>query len=115
MDETSLSEFTEAAASDDIEPDEEVTEAEHAEQADDEDDTTASDDKADTAASDHEEPANEPPVPATEPVPAATTFSWAPQGECARCESPAPRRFRDADELVCPDCKDWTETPTNQP
>ncbi|RBI61589.1 hypothetical protein DMJ13_12855 [halophilic archaeon] len=43
-----------------------------------------------------------------DPDPATTTFAWSPDGAaCARCGETVRRRWRDGDDVVCPDCKDW--------
>lgn len=40
--------------------------------------------------------------------PATTTFAWSPDGAaCARCGETVRRRWRDGDDVVCSDCKDW--------
>lgn len=40
--------------------------------------------------------------------PKAETFAWSSAGgPCDRCGEAAEERWRDGDELVCPDCKVW--------
>ncbi|WP_433625395.1 DUF7573 domain-containing protein [Halomicrococcus sp. NG-SE-24] len=40
--------------------------------------------------------------------PATTSFAWSPDGAaCARCGETVRRRWRDGDDVVCSDCKDW--------
>lgn len=42
-------------------------------------------------------------------APAASTYEWAPAGaECAACGAVVQRRWRQADELVCEACKEWS-------
>lgn len=48
----------------------------------------------------------EPDGSAVEPV--APTYAWSPDGGlCASCGEAAEERWRDGDDLVCPDCKAW--------
>lgn len=38
----------------------------------------------------------------------ASTYAWSPEGaECAACGATVEERWRDGDDLVCPDCKAW--------
>jgi hypothetical protein len=40
--------------------------------------------------------------------PAVSTYSWSPSGApCEACGGAAERRWRDGEQFVCPDCKDW--------
>ena len=40
--------------------------------------------------------------------PATPTYRWSPDGApCPGCGAAARRRWRDGDEFVCADCKDW--------
>ncbi|AEH38017.1 DUF7573 domain-containing protein [Halopiger xanaduensis] len=41
-----------------------------------------------------------------DPNPSLSTYAW---GEyvCARCDEESDRVWRDGDEFVCPDCKEW--------
>ncbi|MFB6300372.1 MAG: hypothetical protein ABEH65_08945 [Halobacteriales archaeon] len=40
--------------------------------------------------------------------PASATYTWDPSGSpCARCGQTAEARWRDGEELVCGDCKEW--------
>jgi len=40
--------------------------------------------------------------------PAVSTYVWsATGGECAACGATVDRRWRQDDELVCPECKEW--------
>jgi hypothetical protein len=40
--------------------------------------------------------------------PARATFAWSPDGvACERCEETVAERWRDGDDFVCADCKDW--------
>jgi len=40
--------------------------------------------------------------------PAVSTYAWSPDGaDCAACGAVVERRWRDGDELVCSDCKEW--------
>ena len=40
--------------------------------------------------------------------PAQATYAWAPDGaSCDRCAATVTARWRDGDDLVCADCKDW--------
>jgi len=40
--------------------------------------------------------------------PAVSTYVWSDAGgECAACGATADRRWRQDDELVCPECKAW--------
>jgi len=42
------------------------------------------------------------------PGPAVSTYAWYPGGgECAACGAAVERRWRQDDDLVCPDCKEW--------
>lgn len=54
------------------------------------------------------EPDAEVPI-ATEAVSAVSaTYAWSPDGgSCARCDTTVEARWRDGEELVCADCKDW--------
>lgn len=47
--------------------------------------------------------------PADEPIdPIASTYAWSPAGgECSACGSTVEERWRDGDDLVCLDCKEW--------
>ncbi|WP_435334883.1 DUF7573 domain-containing protein [Haloarchaeobius sp. TZWWS8] len=46
------------------------------------------------------------PVAATQP--AVTTYRWSPEGRnCAACSATVQRLWRDGNEFVCPDCKEW--------
>ncbi|WP_424017565.1 DUF7573 domain-containing protein [Halorientalis pallida] len=52
-----------------------------------------------------------PAEPATDsdPVdPAASTYAWSEAGAvCTACGESVARRWRDGDDLVCADCKEW--------
>ena len=38
----------------------------------------------------------------------ASTYTWHPDGEpCAACGAAVEERWRDGDDLVCADCKEW--------
>ncbi|WP_327051292.1 DUF7573 domain-containing protein [Halomicrococcus gelatinilyticus] len=40
--------------------------------------------------------------------PAQATYAWVPDGAaCDRCAATVTARWRDGDDLVCADCKDW--------
>jgi len=42
------------------------------------------------------------------PSPAVTTFAWMPDGGvCDACGATVHRRWRDGEDLVCPECKEW--------
>ncbi|AQL43170.1 hypothetical protein BV210_10775 [Halorientalis sp. IM1011] len=41
-------------------------------------------------------------------TPAASTYAWSGDGaECVSCGESTDRRWRDGDDLVCADCKEW--------
>lgn len=41
-------------------------------------------------------------------VPTVTTYAWTPAGAtCEACGATTERRWRNGDELVCSDCKEW--------
>lgn len=41
-------------------------------------------------------------------TPTVTTYGWTPGGVCCEaCGETAQRRWRDADAMVCWDCKEW--------
>lgn len=45
---------------------------------------------------------------AGEPESVASTYVWTPGGGfCATCDEPVEERWRDGDDLVCGDCKEW--------
>lgn len=47
-------------------------------------------------------------VAETESEPARATYDWTPTGAaCACCGSTVEKRWRDDDEMVCADCKEW--------
>jgi hypothetical protein len=81
MDDASLEEF--ADAGDDAATGGEDTDADGVEPTDDSTDGTAVD-------------------------PATSTYAWS-SGDvaCAVCGTAVTRRWRDGDDLVCPDCKEW--------
>jgi hypothetical protein len=40
--------------------------------------------------------------------PATTTYAWTNTGaDCDDCGEAATRRWRDGEQLVCQDCKEW--------
>jgi len=46
--------------------------------------------------------------PLDDVAPATATATWRPDGAaCAACGSVVERRWRDGDDLVCGDCKEW--------
>lgn len=76
-------------------------------------DSESGDGSADPAAESSEE-STDPAADATdlpdadEVAPAVSTYAWAPDGaECGGCGAVVERRWRDGDELVCSDCKEW--------
>ncbi|SEO36119.1 hypothetical protein SAMN05216388_1011134 [Halorientalis persicus] len=82
MDDASLDEFTDAS-----------------------DDADADSDGA-GAGDDDTDPADEPATDAVDP--AVSTYAWSGDGAvCAVCDDSVARRWRDGDDLVCPDCKEW--------
>jgi hypothetical protein len=48
------------------------------------------------------------PDPDDEIEPTIGTYRWTPDGAaCAACDTHVERRWRDGDEFVCADCKEW--------
>ena len=83
--------------------------------ASDDSDGDASDEAAADADSDgagvgdeETEPAEESAADSDSIDPAAATYAWSRAGAvCAVCDDSVARRWRDGDELVCADCKEW--------
>ncbi|SDF43661.1 DUF7573 domain-containing protein [Halorientalis regularis] len=70
----------------------------------------ASDDDADDdgADADAPEPAEEPATGSEAVAPATSTYAWTGDGTvCGACGESVARRWRDGDDLVCADCKEW--------
>jgi hypothetical protein len=79
----------------------------------------ATDDAADGASADVAESAgddgsapDDDSTPVEDPLddvdPAAATATWSPDGAaCAACGTVVERRWRDGEDLVCGDCKEW--------
>ncbi|WP_459191254.1 DUF7573 domain-containing protein [Halosimplex sp. J119] len=63
---------------------------------------------AETDTSEDSSESDGPPVSATAVEPAVSTYTWSGDGGvCDACGETVDRRWRQDDDLVCPDCKDW--------
>lgn len=68
-------------------------------------------DEADTGADPEPETVTDEDESSTEAAgvePAASTYAWTGDGAtCAACGASVTRRWRDGEDLVCADCKEW--------
>jgi len=77
-------------------------------EADPGDDPAAADPSPDTTPDAEDDGGDAPTVDAADVDPAVSTYAWSDDdATCDACGEPVERRWRDGDQLVCSDCKDW--------
>lgn len=70
-------------------------------------DSPDDDAEAESVAVEAESPDDDP-IPSESVAPAEPTYGWSPDGaECTGCGETATTRWRQDDEYVCADCKEW--------